>query len=279
MANIVMATSLLSPEAASDAPLREALIARGHDITSSPWNGEEQSTFASADLVLLRSCWDYYKDPEAFVAWLNQLERNKVAVHNPVPLVRWNFDKSYLLELRAAGFNVPDTRLVDPTDHRAIPALMIESQWERAVRKPVSGQSGKYVDTLEISEMASWPISEMPTELALLQPFQDDVTLLGETLLFYFHGSFSYAVQRLPKPQNGKNRVQVSVSNEVIAQTQAVLNYLDVVPLYARIDGFIRDDVFVLMELELIEPSFAFETAPEKAAEFVAAIEQELTAM
>ena len=48
-------------------------------------------------------------------------------------------------------------------------------------------------------------------------------------------------------------------------------------PLDARIDGLIRDNKFTLVELELIEPSFAFEVAPDKAAMFVECVERKLS--
>ncbi|MEJ6404805.1 ATP-grasp domain-containing protein [Yoonia sp. 2307UL14-13] len=274
MAKIVLATSLLWREPISDAPLREALAQSGHTCISVPWNGDDQSAFLTADLVLLRSCWDYFKAPRAFLEWLASLET--VQVRNPLALVRWNFDKSYLIELRAAGFNVPETKLVNPKDHDQVQSVMKQQGWHRAVRKPVSGQSGHFVDVLDLANRRDWPESLMPTEHALLQPFLTDVQQLGETLLYFFKGQFAYAVQRLPKPQHGRDRIEISVSDEVIRQAEEILAFLDDMPLYARIDGLMQNNTFLLMELELIEPSFAFEAAPDKAIEFVRAIEDEL---
>lgn len=214
MAKIVLATSLLWPEPASDAPLRDALAVSGHACVSVPWNGDDQSAFKSADLILLRSCWDYYKAPNEFLAWLDSLEPPRV--RNPMALVRWNFDKSYLIQLRAAGFNVPETKLVDPKDHDTIRSVMEQHRWYTAVRKPRSGQSGQFVDVLDLTTPEAWPESEMPTERALLQSLEEDVERLGETLLYFFRGRFAYAVQRLPKPQNGRDRVRVSVPEVVI---------------------------------------------------------------
>lgn len=276
MANIVLATSKLWPQPLSDAPLRQALAASGHSVVSVPWNGHDQNPFYTADLVLLRSCWDYYKAPQQFLAWLNQLENRNVRIRNRVSLVRWNFDKSYLIELSQAGFHVPETILVDPKNHSAIRSIMDKQGWQKAVRKPISGQSSNHVDFLELAEFGSWPQSEMPTEQALLQEFQADAVELGETLLVFFKGVFSYAVQRLPNPKSGADRMQVAVSAEIIRQAEEILAYLPEMPLYARVDGLIRNDTFLLMELELIEPSFAFEVASEKAMDLVLAIEQEL---
>lgn len=276
MSNVVLATSLLWPEPDSDAPLREALVAAGHSCLSVPWNGEDQSLFHSADLVLLRSCWDYYKAPKMFMAWLDSLGKVQNKVRNDLSLVRWNFEKSYLIELRDAGFNVPTTICVDPMDHTMIQSIMVERTWQKAVRKPISGQSGHFVDVLNLEDFETWPKSAMPTERALLQAFEQDVETLGQTLLYFFRGKFSYAVQRPPKSQTNQTRIEVSVPDEIIKQAQAILAFVKPTPLYARVDGLIRNASFTLMELELIEPSFAFETAPDKAKDFVMAIEKEL---
>ncbi|MEM7111172.1 MAG: hypothetical protein AAF614_01980 [Chloroflexota bacterium] len=278
MANIVLATSLLWPEPASDAPLRQALAARAHTAVSAPWNGHDQTPFYAADLVVLRSCWDYFKAPKQFLAWLDQLEQGNVRVRNRLPLVRWNFDKSYLLELSKAGFYVPKTRVVEPRDHAAIRSIMDQQGWQKAVRKPTSGQSGRYVDFLERADVALWPQSAMPTAQALLQEFQADAAERGETLLVFFNGTFSYAIQRLPNSPAGPDREQVTVPVGIIHQAKEILAFLPEMPLYARVDGLIRGDRFLLMELELIEPSFAFEVAPGKAMELVLAIEQVLLA-
>lgn len=277
MANIVLATSLLWPEPDSETLLREALVDAGHSCVSVPWNGEDQSPFRAADLVLLRSCWDYFKAPQKFLDWLDRLSAMQTAVRNDLSLVRWNFDKSYLIELRDAGFNVPQTICLDPTDHAMIHSIMTKRGWDKAVRKPISGQSSQFVDVLSLTDPGAWPKSAMPTKRALLQAFEQDVELRGETLLYFFRGTFSYAIQRLPSSKTTRDRIEVSVPEEVIDQAQKILSYVAPTPLYARIDGLIRDNDFKLMELELIEPSFAFETAPARTREFVDAVEKELS--
>lgn len=289
MAVVVLATCAAYPEPKTDAPLRDALAARGHEVLSAPWNGE-QSPFERADLVVLRACWDYHENPAAFLNWLDELEARRVGLLNEYGLVRWNFDKRYLAALHAAGVPCVPTIKVDAQDESEARARMRALEWQRAVRKPVHGQSGYGVELLSLDEAWSAPSYNGP---ALLQPFQADISELGETLLVYLEGKFSHAIRReLPagewrsNARFGARRVAAEVSDAVVRSGVEILERglavagtfadVDEVPLYARVDGLVRDDALVLMELELIEPALGFEVAPEGAVRMAAAIDARL---
>jgi len=51
---------------------------------------------------------------------------------------------------------------------------------------------------------------------------------------------------------------------------------LPTMPLYARVDGIVRDDQFVLMELELIEPNLFLANAAGAVDRFASAIARRL---
>jgi hypothetical protein len=54
-------------------------------------------------------------------------------------------------------------------------------------------------------------------------------------------------------------------------QARSVLAALPELPLYARVDGVLRDGRLLLMELELIEPGLALNVDPASADRFAAA--------
>lgn len=161
--NIVLSTCSASPDlTASDALLAQVLEQRGHCCSAWPWNSSEEPEFASVDAVCLRANWDYHEAPHTFLSWLERLQQKGVRVLNEPDLVRWNFDKRYLGELReklvdspaaaatardsraaveggaAARLHIPDFHVVDPRNTDAIVSLMTELGWEKAVLKPVN---------------------------------------------------------------------------------------------------------------------------------------------
>src|SRR5579883_470803 len=144
MPAIVLATCNAWPElAAGDAPLARALAERhGVEVRTARWNAaEDRALFAAADLVVLRSNWDYHHAPAAFVAWLGWLDALGTPVFNQPALVRWNLDKGYLLELAGRGANVPRTLVVE-NEPAAIRAAVAGFGGAPVVLKPAVGASG-----------------------------------------------------------------------------------------------------------------------------------------
>src|SRR5437016_3889135 len=100
MPTIVLTTCVTWPDlAAGDAPLARALREQhGAEVMAARWNApEDQTIFAGADAVVLRSNWDYHYAIDAFDGWLRWLQTAGRRVFNPPALVRWNLDKMYLL--------------------------------------------------------------------------------------------------------------------------------------------------------------------------------------
>jgi glutathione synthase/RimK-type ligase-like ATP-grasp enzyme len=109
----------------------------------------------------------------------------------------------------------------------------------------------------------------------LVQPFVREVTSDGEWSLLFYGGVYSHAVRK--RPRAGDFRVQTAhggsaVAEEpdarVIAQAREALRAAPA-PLgellYARVDGCMIGDRFVLMELELVEPELFLGMHPAAA--------------
>ena len=259
-----------------------ALRSLGAEAAYLPWKTTPLETCATADAVLPLCCWDYYDDPKRFLGWIDALEARGTRLINPPDILRWNFRKSYLLEIAAAGLPVPKTLHLSQASRETIEQRMEEHGWRIAVLKPVSSQNGHGVQKLDLAERSTWSIEGMTGE-TLLQEYQEDVGALGETTLTFIDGTFSHAIRRVLKagewranPQYGITYERVEVSLDVIDTAQSYLGLLPQVPLYARVDGLVRASGFMLMELELIDPYLYLEFAPGSADVMVRALLQRL---
>ena len=251
--------------------LLDALRSTGAEAAYLPWKTTSVQTFAAADAVLPLCCWDYYDDPERFLGWIDALEADGTKLLNPPALLRWNFRKTYLLEMASAGLAVPKTFHLQDAESRAIEQHMQSEGWQAAVLKPVSSQNGHGIQKLDWADRARWSVESITGE-ALLQEFQSDVGTLGETTMTFIDGSFSHAVRRVLKPgewranpQYGITYERVEVGRDVIETAQSYVDLLPQRPLYARVDGLVRASGFMLMELELIDPYLYLEFAPGSA--------------
>lgn len=98
---------------------------------------------------------------------------------------------------------------------------------------------------------------------------------MGELSCVFFDGHFSHAALKQARP--GEFRVNsrygggvrgVPVAPDIVRQARAVLEALDQPPLYARVDGVLREGVLILMELEVNEPGLMLDLDPRAADRF-----------
>jgi glutathione synthase/RimK-type ligase-like ATP-grasp enzyme len=266
---VALATYERSPGLAPDDRLLiPALEACG--VTAEPvvWSSDttEWETF---DAVVIRSCWDYHLHVDAFYAWLDRLEAIPVPVYNSLGLVRWNADKRYLLDLAQRGVPTIPTFVLLRSHPEDIDGVLADTGWRRFVIKPTISASGyeTYALNAPLDGEARQAVARVTAVGdALVQPFVEEVPRDGEYSFTFIDGVFSHAT--LKRATDGEFRVQtehggsadrVSPSRELIEQAARVLAALDEAPLYARVDGVVRENAFLLMELELIEPNLFLE--------------------
>jgi glutathione synthase/RimK-type ligase-like ATP-grasp enzyme len=205
---------------------------------------------------------------------------------NPIALVHWNLRKDYLDKLAMAGVRVPHSQLV-PATSAAITQVIRERGWPRAVVKPTTGASGYFVDLVTADDVAAM-VARLPPEVredgVIVQEFLPEIAD-GELSLVYFDGVFSHAVRKQPpagefrvNSRFGATRSAETPSTEVVAQGAATLRALPELPLYARVDGVVRDSALIVLEVEVLEPALFMEYAPLSADRFADATLRRLVA-
>ncbi|MGH2603211.1 MAG: ATP-grasp domain-containing protein [Dehalococcoidia bacterium] len=292
MTRIVLATCNLWPDlGASDCLYAEALEARGAQVTAAPWNGP-QGQFRAADLVVLRSNWDYHYEPAAFALWLELLTRAGTTVLNPPEMALWNMHKRYLLTLGEHGVRVPQTFEVD-YESASIRGALQDLGGETAVLKPAIGASGFHVykaTRRNLDEVVARVQAGLPDRPLLAQEFLPEIAE-GERSFVFIDGQFCHLLRRQPdvsrrldhdgdEPEfraNGTHGVTTTLAEAepgAIAQARAVLDVLPAIldmaepPLYARVDGVFRNGQLILTELELNEPWLGMNLHPPTAERF-----------
>lgn len=281
---VAIATSLISPSPSrSETLFVEALNRSGVEAVCGPWNGD-QALFERARLVLLRACWDYHQSPREFLAWIDRLEAASIPVLNHPDIVRWNFEKSYVFALEAAGVTVPRSAVVDLDDPANLAAAMDRLGLELAVLKPISGQSGVNVVQVRRDSLDAVDLSAFSTERGLVQSFEADIERHGETVLVFFEGVYSHAARRVLPSGEWRANANVGATYEPADPTQAIIDQASralacspMRPLYGRVDGIVRGDAFMVLELELIEPGLYLDTHPGAAERFCDAVRERLT--
>lgn len=244
------------------------------------WTKAEKLT--GFDLVTPLLAWGYQRDCPRWLALLDRLEAEDVAVCNPVSVLRWNSDKAYLAELDATGIATVPTRVHDALDEPALESARAAFGVDMLVVKPpVSGGAD---GTYRLGPGDALPMAVAGRRM-MIQPFLPSIAAEGEYSLFYFGGTFSHAI--IKRPAAGDFRVQdqfggyeqaidapPSAKTMAEAALQATAQITRTQTLaYARVD-MLRDGKgdFRLMELELIEPSLFLRFASDGGAAFANAM-------
>jgi glutathione synthase/RimK-type ligase-like ATP-grasp enzyme len=258
----------------------DALAQRGVDVVPARWD-DPAVRWEAFDLVVVRSCWDYHLRAPEMRAWLDRLDATGARTWNPTALLRWNMDKRYLRDIAARGIPVVPTRWVAAGDDVTLAGALAERGWARAVVKPVVSASAHdtWVTTADRAVEDEARFREVARGGAMVQGFVDAVVEDGEWSVIFFRGRFSHAV--LKRPRAGDFRVQAekggtaTLTEPPPGLVDAAMRALAAAPtptLYARVDGCMVDGAFVLMELELLEPSLFLACDPTAAARFADAI-------
>jgi len=256
------------------------LARRGWSVDDIPWR-RRGVDWAAYDVVVIRSTWDYAKEPDAFLAILRQIACAGARLFNPLDLVAWNIRKTYLRDLADRGVSIVPTVWRDRLSPGELRDLLDEVQADEMVVKPVIGASarGAFRVSASTTHRDAAEIERWYADRALMaQPFARAIPVEGEFSLFYFNGEYSHAIRKRPKAadfrvqeEHGGTNVPVIATAELRALGSQVLASLDDTPLYARVDFVRANDTteYWLMELELIEPSLYLrmdEGAPERFA-------------
>lgn len=225
-------------------------------------NWDAAVDWASFDLVVLRTPWDYVERLAEFLEWIRLVD-TVTALRNPADTVAWNAHKRYLNELAAAGVPVVETILLTRSDTPQLAAVLARFSQREVVAKPAVsiGAYGALRGAANEPSMLDHIALQLDQGDVLLQPFLDEIQTSGETSLVYISGKYSHAVRKRLKP--GDYRVQDHHGGTVQAH-EATLRELDIAQqtvnmapdatLYAKVDLVEVNGDPVVMELELIEP-------------------------
>lgn len=251
-----------------------ALAALGIDADVVCWD-DPSADWASYDLALLRSAWDYVPRFDEFMRWA-RLVSTRTQLVPSLRVIEHNTDKRYLRDLAAAGVGVVPTHWVERG--QSLDSL----PWPRVVVKPAVSSGTR--DTIVTSSLAEAD-AQVEAILAsgrpvLVQPYIDAVDHEGEVSVVVIDGVPSHAVRKVPALSvggYGDASDTVVISPELAAAVERVIAaepFAAGLP-FVRVDVVRDGGAWLVMELELTEPLLFLgyaEGAPERFAAAVAGV-------
>lgn len=277
---LLLATSRNWPDGEPGGVHLDAALARcGIDSRWAVWD-DPRVDWAAADLVAVRSTWDYMERPDDFLDWARRVEKD-TPVLNGAEVFAWNLDKGYLATLPG----VPVVPTV-PADTVAELAAAV-TRFGTAVVKPRVGAGGAGVLVVDdpsdprlgqvIDDHPGLPDAHGPW---VVQPLVESVTTEGETSVFVIGGQTISQVDKVPGADEirvhehfGGSSRPVTLTDEAAGLARAAFvaasGLLGLDLSYGRADMMRLDDgTLAISELELVEPGLYLDVLADNAAPF-----------
>lgn len=290
MSRVLLVTSSNWPAGEPGAPALDAALARrGLDSRWVVWD-DPSVDWSAADLVAVRSTWDYIERHEEFVAWARYVDARSRLL-NGAEMFAWNVDKAYLTGLDH-GLPVVPTRTASTVQELADRVRELGT----AVVKPRIGAAGAGVLVVDdpadprlgtdIKDHPELPAGRGPW---IVQPLVASVRTEGETSVFVLGGTAVSQVDKLPS--GGEIRVHehfggssrpVPLREEAaglaLAACAATERLLGVPVDYGRVDMMrLADGTLAVGEIEVVEPGLYLDVLPGNAEPFADLVGGRLT--
>lgn len=263
----------------------DALESKGLKVIRIDWSNNNFD-WLTAKTALFRTTWDYYDRIIEFRLWLDRVAKHLDFI-NPVSLVKWNFDKHYLLDLQKYRLPIPKTYIIKKGSEQSLKDLVIYREWKEYILKPTVSGSARHTYRLSKDNIDDYEIifrNLIKQEDMMLQPFFKSVLSTGEVSLVFFDGKYSHAMKKIAKP--GDFRVQDEFGGTVhhylpdreeIKLSKKAISICEPTPVYSRVD-LIKDNSGqpVISEIELIEPELWFRYNPDTVNTFADVIVKHL---
>lgn len=279
--NIALVTYTSQITENEDDQLIKYLQSKGLTIEKAIWNNPEV-VWENYDLAIIKSPWDYFNLIDDFYKWLAAIKSKPVKLLNPIETVKWNADKHYLKDIEDAGLKIAKCVFLEKGTQINLNDYFIKLNVDKLIVKPAvsGGSKNTFKVTAEnVKEINHQLNLLLGVEAFILQPFLKEIEEDGEWSFLFFGGKFSHAL--LKKAKSGDFRVQhvfggtihpLYPSKNLVETAQQYVDQFAKGCLYARVDGVIVDQQFLLMELELIEPFLFLDTNKESLANYYQAL-------
>ncbi len=275
MSFVALATCKNIPEPDVDEPLLvSALDCAGVPARVLAWD-DEAVDWSAPRLVVIRSTWNYYLSPAAFLAWVN---RQADRVVNDPRIVEWNHHKRYLRDLEARGLPVTPTVWFEQGHSYPFAELLAERGFTDIVVKPAISAGSYRTSRLKGPPFDTGALEDLVARGdTMAQPYVQSVEDYGERSVICIDGEITHAIRKSPRFKGGEEVVSdaIPVADDERRLATAALSLAQDVgsPMYARVD-MVRDAAGqpMLSELELMEPSLFLRQSPAALERLASAI-------
>lgn len=232
----------------------------------------ESDDISGYDAIIIRSLWGYQDDLGGFEKFLDNANKKNIKIFNNSDILRNNYNKDIQFDiLNKNNINTVETKFIKNMNDLS---KYVKSIKNKSVIKPIISGSGNNTYVIDGTCKNSIKVDEIVNKFknvkcgVMLQPFMEEISD-GEYSLIYIDGKLLYGVKRYTGIFNDKFEVfyipKDKLDKEFIELGDKILKikeYKD--SLYARVDAIKKDNSYIIMETEFVEPDLFIRKIPDK---------------
>ena len=177
-------------------PLREL----GWNVETVSWR-DKAIDWNDFEAVVIRTPWDYQREPQAFLEVLRRIDQSKARLENSLEIVEWNLSKLYLRELEQSEIKIVPTiwgeKIISKTNFQN---WLEYFKTDEIIIKPIVSATAEF--TYRLCEFSPELTEIFVNREFMIQPFMPNIISEGEFSLFYFGGIYSHAILKTPKQRD-----------------------------------------------------------------------------
>jgi len=261
----------------------EPMVALGWRVETVAWRSAVD--WNEFDAVYICTPWDYPEYLPQFLEVLRDIESSRALLVNDLSLVHWTLEKTYLRDIEQRGSDIVPSTWYDDFESARPADFFADHHTDKVVIKPTVGANAK--DTFVLSEPVDGDLLQILQQTFsgrafFVQPFIENIQAEGEYSLFFFNGEYSHTILKTPKAgdfrvqeEHGADIKAVRPPARLLDTARTLFALIEPQPTYGRGD-WVRghDGRYLLMELELIEPSLYLRADSGAAARFARAFDE-----
>ena len=259
-----------------DELLVNSLEKRGLKVKVVVWD-DELVNWSETNAVLITSTWDYTRKIKDYLDWVKFIAKDHILI-NPLSVILSNYDKHYLFCLNELGILIPETYIVKTIEDYRFASTHFKDE---VVVKPVISAGGRNTFKININDTNFVEEMLKRHQVLMVQEYLKSIETVGEFSTIQIDQKIIHTIQK--RAAQGEFRIQShylgieELVNSLDEKQQAfidrIIKHIPNEALYARIDFCLNNqNQYVLMELEMIEPSLFLEHNPLSADLFADAI-------
>jgi len=261
----------------------EPMRALGWQVETVAWR--EPIDWDVFDAVYICSPCDYPEHVAQFLQVIGDIDASTAWLVNDSTLVHWTLEKTYLRDVERRGVDIVPSAWYDGFESADMARFFADHDTDKLVIKPTVGANA--MDTFVLAKPVADSLVQTLAETFegrsfFVQPFIENIRTEGEYSLFFFDGGYSHAILKTPsagdfrvQEEHGADIAAVSPPESLLQTATELFSSIEPLPVYGRGDWVRGDDGrYLLMELELIEPSLYLRTDSGAATRFALAFDQ-----